>query len=229
MGRGKLVFVRHRRINSPSAELDPEATRSTDQKLTELELKGVHSDNNTAILREREKALDRWEHIKSGLPATHKDVLLRVLDVIEPGDSVYEIARKANLYAPQVGRAFHAAREADKLRIFKQASKERRPPAISYRPYNPKGVSMETVMIPHRGPVLSRLLRGEQVGGWELESELHEWYKRDPVRKAFVDWKNCRCLREKPGTTQPCEECTKNKAIWKQAMTNGYNGPNSNP
>src|SRR5258707_10568320 len=60
MGRGKLVFVRHRRINPRSAELDPEATRSTDQKLTELALKGANSDNNTSILREREKALDSW-------------------------------------------------------------------------------------------------------------------------------------------------------------------------
>jgi hypothetical protein len=60
MGRRKLVFVRHRRINPRSAELDPETTRSTDQKLTELAFKGANSDNNTAILREREKALDRW-------------------------------------------------------------------------------------------------------------------------------------------------------------------------
>lgn len=91
-GRGKLVFVeRLGRDNPRSAELDPEATRSTDQTLTEISLKSANSDNNAAILREREKTTDRTKHIKSGLPAKQKAVLTKVLDVVEPVDSVREI------------------------------------------------------------------------------------------------------------------------------------------
>src|SRR5690349_8651848 len=120
MGRGKLVFVKHQRNNPRSAELDPEATRPTDQALTEISLKSANSDSNTAILREQEKAANRWDHIKSGLPAKQKAVLTKVLDVVEPADSLREIGRKTGLHAAQVGRAFHAAREADKRRIFSE-------------------------------------------------------------------------------------------------------------
>ena len=74
-----------------------------------------------------------------------------MLDVVEPADSVREIGRKAGLHATQVSRAFHAARGADKRRIsFKRASR-RRP---AYKPYNPRCVPMETVMMPHQGPIL---------------------------------------------------------------------------
>jgi len=150
-GRGKLVFVKHQRDNPRSAELDPEATRPTDQTLTELSLKSTSSDNNAAILRDRQKTADRCEHINSGLPATQKTVLTKVLDVVEPADSLREIARKADLHAPQVSRAFKAAREADKRRIFsKRAGHQRR----AYKPYNPRCVPMETVMMPHQGPIL---------------------------------------------------------------------------
>ena len=67
MARGKLVFVRLRRGNSQSAELDPEATLSTDQSLTELALQGANSDCNASILREHEKAFDRLAHIETPL------------------------------------------------------------------------------------------------------------------------------------------------------------------
>jgi hypothetical protein len=151
MGRGKLVFVRPPRDNPRSAELDPEATRSTDQTLTEISLKSANSDNNAAILREREKTADRCEHIKSGLPAKQNAVLAKVLDVVEPADSVREIGRKAGLNATQVSRAFDAAREADKRRVFaKPASRQRR----AFTPYNPRCVPMETVMMPYQGPIL---------------------------------------------------------------------------
>jgi hypothetical protein len=151
MGRGKLVFVKHRRINSPSAELDPEATRSTDQTLTELALKSANSESNAAILREREKSADRCHHIKSGLPAKQKAVLTKVLDVVEHADSLREIGRKAGLHATQVSRAFEAAREADKRRIFSKRAGRQKP---AYKPYNPRCVPMETVMMPHQGPIL---------------------------------------------------------------------------
>lgn len=149
-GRGKLVFVKQR--NTPrSAELDPEATRSTDQALTEISLKSANSDNNAAILREREKAADRCEHINSGLQATQKTVLTKVLDVVEPGDSLGEIGRKAGLHATQVGRAFKAAQEADKRRISsKRAGHQKR----AYKSYNPRCVPMEIIMMPHQGPIL---------------------------------------------------------------------------
>jgi len=151
-GRGKLVFVKHQRNNPRSAELDPEATRSTDQTLTEISLKSANSDNNAAILREREKTADRCEHIKSGLPAKQKDALLKVLEA-EPeyGESLREIADRVGLHATQISRAFEAARKGDKRWIFfKQASHPRR----AYRPYNPRCVPMETIMMPHQGPIL---------------------------------------------------------------------------
>lgn len=154
MGRGKLVFVRGRRINSRSAELDPEATRSTDQTLTELSLGSANSDSNAVILRDQEKAADRLAHIQSGLTANQKDVLAKVLDVVETGDSLRGIANKADLHATQVSRTFDAAKKADKQQIFKRANREKRPSANSYRPYNPPGVSMETVMMQHQGSVL---------------------------------------------------------------------------
>jgi hypothetical protein len=150
MARGKLVFVRHRGDNPRSAELDPEATRSTDQTLTEISLKSANSDSNAAILREREKAADRWDHIKSGLPAKQKAVLTKVLDVVEAGDSLREIGRKTGLHATQVSRAFDAAREADKRRIFSERASRQRP----HKPYNPRCVPRETVMMPHQGPIL---------------------------------------------------------------------------
>ena len=111
MARGKLVFVRLRRGNSQSAELDPEATLSTDQSLTELALQGANSDCNASILREHEKAFDRLAHIESGVSATQRDVLVKVKDVVELRDSLQEIARKTGLHAPQVSRAFDAARK----------------------------------------------------------------------------------------------------------------------
>ena len=151
MGRGKLVFVRHGRDNPRTAELDPEATRSTDQALTEISLKSANSDSNAAILRETEKTADRCEHINSGLPAKQRAVLTKVLEVIEPMDSVREIARKAGLHASQVGRAFKAAREADKRRIpSRREGHQRR----AYKPYNPRCVPMEIVMMTHQGPTL---------------------------------------------------------------------------
>lgn len=156
--RAKLVFMRHRGGNLLSAELNPEATRSTDQTLTEISLKSVNSDCNRAILREQEKAADSLEHIQRGLTAKQKDVLKKVLDVVEPGDSLREVARKAGLHAPQVSRAFAGAREA---RIFKLP---RRP--ARYRPYNPRGVPMEIVMMPHQGPILYTI--DDPNRGWNL-------------------------------------------------------------
>jgi len=228
MGRGKFVSVDDwsRRYDTRSAETDPEATRSTDQTLTELSLKGANSDGNAAILHDREKVADRLAHILSRLSTTHRKVIQRVLDVVEPGDSICEIARKAGFHATQVSRAFEKARLADKLQIFKQASRERRPPAISYTPYNPRGVSMEAVMMQHQGSVLSRLSGlnvGKVIGG---QKQADKWLKRYPVRKAFIEWRDCPCLRAKPGATEPCEKCKENKAIWKRAMKNG---PNQNP
>jgi len=229
-GRGKFESVDNwsRRYATRSAEVDPQATRSTDQTITELSLKSKDSDGNAAILHGHEKAADRLAHIQSSLSATHRKVILRVLDVVEPGDPIREIARKAGLHAPQVSRAFDAARQADRRQIFRRASREGRPPAIAYTPYNPNGVPMATVMMPAGSPAFSRLLRGETVGGWELKSERAEEAKRDPVRKALVQWKNCPCLREKLGATE-CEKCKKRKAIWKQAMMNGYGRSNQKP
>jgi hypothetical protein len=150
MRRGKLVFVRHRGDKPRTAELNPEATRSTDQTLTEISLRSANSDSNAALLRERQKAADRCEHIKSGLSAKQKAVLTKVLDVVEVGDSLREIGRKAGLHATQVSRAFEAAREADKRRVFSKRASRQRP----YKPYNPRCVPMETVMMPHQGPTL---------------------------------------------------------------------------
>jgi hypothetical protein len=159
MGRGKLVFpVKYRGRNPRSAELDPEATTDqVDQTLTKLSLKAVNSDKNSAILSEHEEAADRLAHIESSLPAKQRAVLIKVLAVVEPGDSLREIARNAGLHPPQVSRAFEAAREAEKLRISKQANREKRPPAVSYTPYHPRGVPMEIVMMPHQGPTLSTI------------------------------------------------------------------------
>lgn len=152
--RGKLVFVRNRSDNPRSAELNPEATRSTDQTLTEISLKSANSNNNAAILREREKANDRLAHIQSSLTAMQKGVLIRVSDGVEPGDSLRDIAQKADLHAPQISRAFDAAKKADRQQIFKLACREKRPPTARYRPYNPRVVPMETIMMPHQGPTL---------------------------------------------------------------------------
>lgn len=149
--RGKLVSVRDRLDNPRSAELDPEATRSTDQALTEISLKSANSDINAAILRDHEKTADRCEHINSGLPAKQKLVIKKVLDVVEPADSIREIGRKAGLHAPQVSRAFAAAREADKRRIFSKRQGRQKP---AYKPYNPRCVPMEIVMMPHQGCML---------------------------------------------------------------------------
>jgi DNA-binding phage protein len=163
MGRGKFVSVERRRRDNPrSAELDPETTRSTEQTLTEISLKSANSDSNAAILREREKTADRCDHIKSGLPAKQKAVLLKVLDVVEAADSLREIGRKAGLHATQVSRAFEAAREADKRRIFfKPAGHQRR----AYKPYNPRCVPMETVMMPHQGPILYTIKVPDRLNG----------------------------------------------------------------
>jgi hypothetical protein len=150
-GRGKLVFFGRGPDNPGSAEVNPEATRSTDQTLTEISLKNANSDSNAAILREREKAADRCEHIMSGLPAKQKAVLTKVLEVVEPSDSLHEIARKAGLHAPQVSRAFKAAQEVDKRRIFSKRQGRRKP---AYKPYNPRCVPMEIVMMPHQGCML---------------------------------------------------------------------------
>ena len=154
MGRGKLIFVGHRRENPRSAELDPEVTRSTDQTLTELSLGSANSDGSAVILRDQDKAADRLAHIRSGLTAKEKDVLGKVQDVVETGDSLRDIALKADVHAMQVSRAFDAARKADKQQIFKRSNRGERPIANSYRPYNPRGVPMEIVMMPHQGPVL---------------------------------------------------------------------------
>lgn len=166
MGRGELVFVRQRRGNSESAELDPEGTRSTDQTLTELALQGANSDCNATTLRDREKAADRVAHIQRGLSATQNGVLLKARDVAEARDSVRDIARKTDLHPMEVSRAFAAARKADKQEIFKRTSRQRR----LYRPYNPRWVPMEIVMMPHQGPILYSI----NVPGRVASAEQHQ-------------------------------------------------------
>src|ERR1700722_1223694 len=141
-GRGKLVPIRQQDISNrdkPSTELSPETTESTDQTLRRISLDSAESGTNRHILREHERAADDVEHILEGVSPTDRNVLQAVLPTVEAGESLRETAAKAGLHATQLQRAYQGAKRARDIEFFKEKKK----PAPSYRPYNPRGVSRE--------------------------------------------------------------------------------------
>lgn len=153
--RGKLVSVDGRPSHSPSAELDPESTISGDQRLTEIALQAAEMPTSSAVMRGQEQAADRVEHILVATTPKHREVLERVIEVVEPSDSIREIAKKISSHPAQVTRAFEAARRADKVQIFSAATQRGRRPVVVHTPKQPSGVPFEVVMMTHQGATIT--------------------------------------------------------------------------
>jgi len=167
-GRGKLISVDGRswKERPDRAEHDPEGTVSSDQCITEAALHSADSDTSEPILRSREQAATAVEHILTAVPPNQRDVLLRVLPVLECDESLNSIARKVGLAPVQISRAFESAKNSDRWRIFKQAKRDSRPPAIVHTKYQPAGVSHECYMMPHQGAVMA------SIGGLDKRTSL---------------------------------------------------------
>ncbi len=149
-GRGKLISVDGWPSRDSGAEPDPESTVSTDQTLSEIALESAESPHNKHIHRAHEEAKDAVEHAVQLATPKSQQVLLRVLQAIEAGESYKE----AGLHQMQVKRAFDEVRHS----IEQAARHIKRPPALvspKLTEYNPRCVAWETYMQTHQGAIIT--------------------------------------------------------------------------
>jgi hypothetical protein len=149
-GRGRLIPIERLKVTRAS---DPENEPSDDQTLTEIALESADSDTSRAILREHGWAADCIEHVFSQVTPGNERVLVRVIENVEPGDSLREIARNTGFDHTQVGRALEDARGV--LQHAAIRIKRRRVALRTTLRYSPRGVSEKLMMEPHKGAVIS--------------------------------------------------------------------------
>jgi hypothetical protein len=143
--RGKLVSAGNlARTGSSDDESDENG---------EAWLSRANLTQQLSVERERAHCQDVIHHSLKTATNANRQALLKVLPVVEPGDSVREVARQANLHPAQVQRVFDHVRDAvsePKLRVKRSV-----PAAKVARDYNPGGVRMEDYMMIHRGATIS--------------------------------------------------------------------------
>lgn len=94
------------------SEIDPEhSTDIADARLSKYALDSTASPQSVSAQRERESAQDLVEEALQQASPANETALEKIRDVIEPGDSIRELARKSGLFPTQVSRALSEARD----------------------------------------------------------------------------------------------------------------------
>jgi hypothetical protein len=150
LGRGKLVFPGDC-ANSDFYESD----ETVEDRLSKASL-----TTQSSVNRESVRCQDIIQHAKQTATPRCSEILVNVLPVVEPEDSVREAARKTNLHPAQIQRAFEHVRKANRepnLRVKRSKSA-----ATQVRDYCPAGVRMEDYMMLHRGATISYIGHGSK-------------------------------------------------------------------
>lgn len=151
-GQGALVTVggapprgRKRVREDHQSEIDPEhSTDIADARLSKYALNSTASPQSVSAQREQERAQDLIEEALQGASPANEAALGKIRDVIEPGDSIRELARKSGLFPTQVSRSLSEARDV------LEGKKPRRPidPSLPSEQSRAEGIEFNPPTVP---------------------------------------------------------------------------------
>jgi hypothetical protein len=164
-GRGGFITVggapprgTKRAREDHQSEIDPEhSTDIADARLSKYALDSTASPQSVSAQDGRERAQDLVEEALQQLSPVNQVALGKILDVIEPEDSLREIARKSGLHPPQVSRALNEARDAlegKKPRRPVDTSQPSEQSRVEGLEFNPPTVPAEHRMRVHDGAMM---------------------------------------------------------------------------
>jgi len=162
-GRGGLITVggapprgRKRAREDHQSEIVPESSKDfTDVRLSLCALKSTRSNDNFSYQRARERAADLVEEVFQQASPANRNALEKILETVEPGNSLAEIGRETGLYPTQVKRSL------DEVRKVVLETAPRRPSSVAVmRPrtegveYDPPCVATELCTQTHYGATM---------------------------------------------------------------------------
>lgn len=162
-GRGGFITVggapprgRKRATEDHQSEIAPESSRDlTDVKLSRYALNSTRSDHNFSYQRERERAAELVEEVFQQVSPANRAALEKIVETVEPGNSLAEIGRETSLYPTQVKRSLDEARK-----VLSGDASRRPNSGAATRPrtegveYDPPCVATELCMRTHDGATM---------------------------------------------------------------------------